>query len=83
MKWNLNYKLLKQISQTSDSKNQSVSQSVSKNVKLCVRVLTVKLHSLPQSNKGEDGNVVSHADEEDEPQGEGEVFHVSQLDHLT
>lgn len=46
-------------------------------------VLTVKLHSLPQSNKGEDGNVVAHADEEDEPQGKREVLHISQLDHLT
>lgn len=43
----------------------------------------MKLHSLPQSNKGEDGDVVAHADDKDEPQGKGEVFHISQLDHLT
>lgn len=39
-------------------------------------------YSLSQSNKGENGDVVSHANDEDEPQGEGEVFHVCQLDHF-
>lgn len=48
-----------------------------------VCVSTLKLHSLSQSNEGEDGNVVAHADDEDEPQGKGEVLHISQLDHLT
>lgn len=46
-------------------------------------VLKVKLHSLSQSDKGEDGDVVAHTNDKDEPQGKGEVFYVSQLDHLT
>lgn len=46
-------------------------------------MLTLREHSLSQSNKGEDGNIVAHADEEDEPQGKREILHVSQLDHLT
>lgn len=41
------------------------------------------LHSLSQSNKGEDGDIISHTDDKDEPQGEGKVFHVSQLDHFS
>lgn len=40
-------------------------------------------YSLSQSNKGENGDVVSHTNEEDEPQREGEVFNVCQLDHFT
>lgn len=45
--------------------------------------LSLKLHLLSQSNKGKDGNIVAHADEEDEPQGKREVLHIGQLDHLT
>lgn len=40
-------------------------------------------YSLSQSNKGENGDVVAYTNNEDEPQGKGEVFHISQLDHLT
>lgn len=39
-------------------------------------------YSLSQSNKGENGDVVAYTNNEDEPQGEGEIFHVFQLDHL-
>lgn len=37
---------------------------------------------LAQSDKRENGNVVTHADDEDEPQREREIFHIRQLDHL-
>ena len=50
-------------------------------VSVCEKAL--KQHSLPQSNKGENGDIVAHTDDEDEPQGKGEVFHVSQLYHFT
>lgn len=46
-------------------------------------VLTQKLDLLPQPNEGEDGHVVAHTDEKDEPQGNGEVFHIRQFDHFT
>lgn len=40
-------------------------------------------HSLSQSNEGENSDIVSHTNDKDEPQGKGEVFHVSQFDHFT
>lgn len=46
-------------------------------------VMALMQYSLSQSNKGENGDIVGHTNDEDEPQGEGEVFHVRQLDHLT
>lgn len=49
----------------------------------CVCVMALMQYSLSQSNKGENGDIVGHTNDEDEPQGEGEVFHVRQLDHLT
>lgn len=39
-------------------------------------------YSLCQSNKGENGNIVAHTNDEDEPQGEWEIFYIGQLDHL-
>lgn len=58
---------------------------MSKSIKLCVCmcVLTQKLDLLPQPNEGEDGHVVAHTDEKNEPQGNGEVFHIRQFDHFT
>lgn len=56
---------------------------VSIEVCVCVCVKALKQHSLPQSNKGENGDIVAHTNDEDEPQGKGEVFHVSQLYHFT
>lgn len=49
-------------------------------VSVCVCVLQ---YSLAQSNKGENGHIVAHTDNEDEPQREGEIFHISQFDHFT
>lgn len=37
-------------------------------------------NSLAQSNKGEDGHVIRHTDDEDEPEREGKVLDISQLD---
>lgn len=37
-------------------------------------------NSLAQSNKREDGHVIRHADDEDEPEREGKVLDVGQLD---
>lgn len=39
-------------------------------------------YSLSQSDEGEDGHVVTHTDDEDEPQLEGKVLHIRQLDHF-
>ena len=50
---------------------------------VCVRDMPLIQYSLSKSNKGENSDVVAHTNEEDEPQGEGEIFHVCQLDHLT
>jgi len=63
------------------------SVSDSETLEDCVSVSECKRtqmkYSLPQSNKGENGDVITHTNNEDEPQGEGEIFHISQLDHLT
>lgn len=45
--------------------------------------MALVLYSLSQSNKREDGHIVAHTNNEDDPQGEGKVFHIRQLNHLT
>lgn len=50
---------------------------------MCLREMALIQYSLSQSNKGENCDVVAHTNDEDEPQGEGEILHVCQLNHLT
>lgn len=45
--------------------------------------MCVLQYSLSQSNKGENGDIVADTYDKDEPQGEGEVFHIRQLYHFT
>lgn len=40
------------------------------------------VYLLSQSDKGEDGHVISHTYDEDKPEREGEMFHICQLDHF-
>lgn len=40
-------------------------------------------HLLPKANERENCSVVTDTDDKDEPQGQGEILHICQLDHFS